>query len=101
MGMAILRDGDVISVAVTTNASTTDVIDLRRYHRGIVVIPSGSSITELTWQVCDTADGTYVGSSPDVVYANQFYPIDSNVMCAPYAKLVGDASGTVKLFLKG
>lgn len=101
MGMAILRDGDVISVAVTTSASTTDVIDLRRYHRGIVVIPSGSSITEFTWQVSDAADGTYVGNGPNVVYADQFYPIDSGVMCAPYAKIVADASGTVKLFLKG
>ena len=69
---------------------------------GILSVPSGSSLTSLTFYVSDTKDGTYQAfydaSNAAVtmtVAADRVYVIPVAVNSGIWVKIVGNASGTV------
>jgi len=102
-------------VAVTTAIGTTPEILYGEYAGGMIHIPSGSSITSLTWYSSHKSGGdfeaamhsedehvtpiTYV-ATVQTVAADKAYPIPQELVGSPVLKVVGNAAGTIYLGLK-
>jgi hypothetical protein len=103
-----------ISVSVTTSAPTSgsvNVLDMREYAGGMVYVPSGSSITSLTFYVAPRTDGTFLTAYDDsslssaaqvvlTVAAGKAYPMPSCLYAAGAIGFKGDAAGTIYVTLK-
>jgi len=95
-----------ITVAMTTSATTTEVITYDQYAGGGVLIPTGSTITTLTWHA--SADGTTFAAASDeggtaivqTVSAAKAYELPSALYGWRYIKAVTNAAGTVYISLK-
>ncbi len=95
-------------IAVTTDLTTTQEIDLTAVAGGCVLIPEGSSISTLAYYGATELGGDYVaiqdglGSAvTQAVAAGQGFPLPD--ACSGYGalKLVANAAGTVDVSLKG
>ena len=94
------------SVTVSTSESGSDAILKERLAGGSIKIPTGSSITSLTFygafQGTDTffkildADGAVLQRT---VAAERIIPLPTECYGIPILKLVGDSSGEVDVFL--
>ena len=89
-----------ITLAVTTSESTTDVIDKSDYTCGSFDVPSGSSITVLTWY--GAAFGTPLAASDQdgvaitqAVAASGHYELPHALAGSKTIYAKGDAAGTI------
>jgi len=92
------------TVTLTTSASTTPAIPLGPKYRGVVYVPTGSSITTLTFHVAPTISDTFIplyttgGSAvTQTVAAARAYPLPSSLVGAGAMKVVGDAAGAITI----
>ena len=101
------KSSHIDSVAVGTAVSGSDAIGYGPYASGMVFVPSGSTITTLTWHACGTEDGTYVAAEDassnavtQTVAASQAHPIPAALQGCRFIKATGNAAGTVGVSLK-
>lgn len=97
---------DVInSLTVATSEANSKSVSMRGFTGGLISVPSGSSITSITYYISSTESGTYLplysGGSQisTTVAAGRVYALDSAVKGAAFLKLKGDAAGSVDLHL--
>ena len=97
-----------MSVAVATSVDDSKEIIFEDWGGGRVYIPSGSSITSLTWYDAPEPGGTYHAANDEdsvalvqTVEAGKSYEIPVSLAGAGALKIVGDATGTVTVTLKG
>lgn len=114
---AIYRDNVAKqTVAVTNDAATTGEINFLGMAGGEIFVPSGSSLTSLTFHGAPELGGTFLPlqNSPDLaaspaaaiavalaVGAGKAYPIPAECFGCAALKMVGNTSGNVDVFLKG
>lgn len=109
MGPRIKRESTIhtgVAVDNSALASSTE-IDITSYSSGSVFVPSGSSLTTLTWYAAEKCGGTYhaaydsAGSAvTQTVAADRAYPIPAALFGASAIKAIGNAAGTVIVSLK-
>lgn len=92
---------------LTTSLTTTPAVSISAYAAGVVYIPTGSTITSLTYYAAYGTDGTYVpiydqtGSAiTQTVVADRCYAMPSDLFGAGQIKIVANAAGDVQLSLK-
>lgn len=97
-----------VTIPVTAAEATTGVIPFGSDVVGRVEIPTGSTITSLTWYDHYLETGTFVAAYDEtgaalvtVVAAGRSYPIPSDLAGSRFLKAVGDAAGTIYVHLKG
>ena len=104
------------TAALTTAIATTPEILYEEFESGMVLIPTGSSITTLTWWACHEVGGSYLPAKATAVsltvtprtYVTTVqtvaqtgaYPIPAELTGAVGLKIVANAAGTVYLSLK-
>jgi len=102
-------------IAVTTDISTTNPVGFESCAGGMVYIPSGSSITSLTFYISPSDESTAANRLPAyddssmstpaavvlTVAAGRAYPIPSCLFGCGAFWMVGNAAGTVYVTLKG
>lgn len=106
MSIIFRQIGHLASLAITASSSTAAQLVFSSYAGGMVHVPSGSSITSLTWYGSD--DGTTYYAIQDgagtavvtTVAAGQAAPIPTACFAAAYLKAVGNTTGTVHITLK-
>lgn len=97
-----------LSVAVGTSESASEAINLRESVLVSISVPSGSSITSLTWYAAHSYDDTYVaveyppGTAVDSssISAPVIFQAPDGLAAHPYVKAVGNAAGTISVALK-
>jgi len=93
------------SITVSDDKDNSTALVFKGFTKAIVLVPSGSSITAITYWVSSTEDGTYTqmysgGSAiSTTVAASRVFALASAIEGAAYLKLQGDAAGTVDLHL--
>ncbi|MCA9366691.1 hypothetical protein KC887_00295 [Candidatus Kaiserbacteria bacterium] len=103
------------SVDVTNSVSTTEQITVSGFTRGAVYVPTGSSLTSLTFHVAPhktprasaTEPGDYLPLQKEdgsaaiamTVEAGKAYPLPAEIAGVAFAKMVGNTSGMVTLTL--
>lgn len=93
-------------VAITTSAATTGEISIGDFVQGEIFIPTGSSITTLTYYVAPNSSGTYIaaqdgsGAITQTVAAAKAYQMPSALFGAAMIRIVGNAAGTVTINIK-
>jgi hypothetical protein len=96
----------VSSVVVASAEASSKAIAYGDFEKGMVHIPSGSSLTTLTWHVSTSERGTYLpaynstGAITQTVAAGRSYPIPSDLQGAAWLKITGNTAGSVGLTLK-
>ncbi len=97
----------LLSVTVDTAVADSQEILYSEYTSGEVHVPTGSSITTLTWHVAPEAGGTYLPAQDydgaavtQTVAQTKAYPIPLSLIGSVALKIVGNAAGTVDLSLK-
>lgn len=95
---------DSVDVGTVTGQST--VINYGDFESGMVHIPTGSSLTTLTWNVSSSEGGTYIparnadGAITQTVSGGNAYPIPSDLRGARFLKITGDGDEIVSVTLK-
>lgn len=96
---------DNVSVGVAAAASSP--IEYGDFASGMVYVPSGSTITTLTWHASLSFNGTYIAADDaagaavvQTVAAGQAHPIPAALTGARFLKITGDAAGIVGVTLK-
>ena len=93
------------SVTVSDDKDNSTALVFKGFTKGVVLVPSGSSITAITYWASSTEGGTYTqlynaGSAiSTTVAASRVFALDSAIEGIAYLKLQGDAAGTVDLHL--
>jgi hypothetical protein len=108
MGTSIERRTRTDALALTTSTTTTAQLAYGAYSGGTIHVPTGSSITTLTYYAYDheaaaysalyDADGVAVTQT---VAATNAYPILDSAYGVRTLVLVANAAGTVNVDLKG
>jgi hypothetical protein len=94
------------SVTVDTAVANSAAIRYSDFEKGMVSVPSGSSLTTLTWYASNSESGTYLpaynasGAIAQTVAAGRVYPIPADLVGARFLKIAGDAAGVVGVTLK-
>ena len=97
-----------LTAALTDAIGTTEAIDIAGAASGSVGVPTGSSITSLTYWV--SHDGTtYIplytvdnaAAVTQTVAQTRAYPLRSEAFGAKFMKIVVNAAGSVYVSLKG
>jgi hypothetical protein len=106
-GASIDRQTESLTLALTTSAGTTPAVNFAQFAGGRIYIPTGSSITTLTFHDAPTPDGTYLPAQDAdgeaitlTVEAGKSYPLPDELFAAAQLKIVADAAGSVALALK-
>lgn len=95
-----------VSVALVANIADSTAISTGDFEFGMVFIPTGSSITTLTWHTSTTLSGTYLaannasGAITQTVSDGKAYPIPADLAGARFLKITGNAAGIVGVTLK-
>lgn len=92
------------TVVVDQTLADSDSIDYRRYGSGHFTVPTGSTITTLTWHAShSSADGTFVAAYTQAnaavtqtVAASRRYPIPAELAAAHYIRATGNADGQIE-----
>lgn len=96
--------------SVTVGAAEADSEEIIFTDRevGRFQVPTGSDITTLTWYDAPKPGGTYVAAHDSegnavtqTVSAAKSYPIPTALQGAGAIKAVGDAAGTIAVYMKG
>ena len=48
-----------VTLTIAQSAAVSDVVDMRKYAAGIIIMPAGWDAADLGAQICDTTDGTF------------------------------------------
>jgi hypothetical protein len=95
-----------ITIHDSLTASSTE-IDLRGWAGGMVYVPTGSSITILTWYAAKYPTDTYLpaydglgNAVTSIVVGPMAVPIPAALFAAGVIKALGDAAGTIGVTLK-
>lgn len=104
MGDKLKRDVSSGTVTVANGAALSGAIDMRDYSGGVIITPATlNATTKIAFQVCDSADGTYLplytaaNALEEVTVtlnAARAYAIPDSVFGASFIKLWCQASGT-------
>lgn len=96
------------TLSLTTSLGTTEACPMTSLASGMVFIPTGSSITSLTFHAAHTAGGTYhavydsAGTAvTKTVAATRCYPLPVSIYGCHSFKIVSDAAGDVTVMLIG
>lgn len=88
-------------------ASSSTAVPYGLSAGGTIFVPTGSSITTLTFHVADSASGTMVALYDTdnaavtlTVAADRAYPVPDQCFGAPYWTVTGNAAGTVTVVTK-
>lgn len=101
----ITRSHEARDLSLTTSVGTTPEIKTGCHAAGTVYIPSGSTITTLTFHTAPTEGGTYLPLYSGAVAvtltvtAGRAYPLPSGVYGTPFTKIVADAAGAISIAL--
>ena len=90
--------------SLTTLLASTPVIDFTIFEKGIVVLPSGSTINDLDFYVSYDQAGTYIympGADLTSLAAERAYQLSDKLCGAQYIKIVANAAGSVDLMFQG
>lgn len=97
----------VTDISVDSVLADAEVINMTDADGGRFSVPSGSSLTTITWHTSSAADGTFVpaydenGSAvTQTVAASRSYPLPVTLNAAAFLKAVGNADGTITLTRK-
>jgi len=94
------------SVTVDTNLADSAAINYGDFEKGMVSVPTGSSLTTLTWHASASEGGTYLpaynssGAITQTVTNGRVYPIPDDLRGARFLKITGNADGVVGVTLK-
>lgn len=95
------------SVSVGTAVADSTPVSYDNFAAGMVYIPSGSSLTTLTWHTSTSINGTYLAAEDAVsaavtqtVAASQAHPIPVALNGARFLKITGNAAGVVGITMK-
>lgn len=105
--MAITRHtASTASISITASATTSPTIKVGDIAGGIVHVLSGS-VTSLQFWVCDTENGTYIrlydssnAAIARTVATSRAYALPDELFGAEFLRIVGDATGVIRLSLK-
>jgi len=104
--MYIKRQAPASDVTLAADI-TTPAISFGDAAGGLIIIPTGSSITSLTFYGSDTAAGTYVqiydsanAAVSRTVAEARAYALPDECFAVRWLKIVANAAGAVKLTLK-
>lgn len=92
------------TVSLTTSINTTPAIDFNVFEAGLIVLPSGSTITDLDFYVCSEQSGTYIyipGADLTSLVAERAYQLSDKLVGAQYIKIVANAAGSAELMFQG
>ena len=96
------------SVTVATAVANSEEIMSGSYAGGMIFVPSGSTITTITWYAAEKAGGTYLAAYDadgvaltQTVAASKAYEIPAALFGCRAIKAVGNAAGTLAISLKG
>ncbi len=96
------------SVTVTAVLATTEQVMFGEALYALVYVPTGSTITSLTFHAAPDRDGTYLAlydTNGDAVVltveGGRAYPVPSACQGAAAVKMVGDAGGDVVVTWQG
>lgn len=104
------------AVAITTDVATTPIVDKSGYPLGRIYIPTGSTITTLTFydqphvkKGTDPASSDAYYTAMDsagaavtlTVAAAKSYPLPEGVATSPLLRITGDAAGSITIVLMG
>jgi hypothetical protein len=107
--MSLQRYSVTFSKTLDSTLADTPALEIGSMLYGMITIPTGSTISALTWFVSDAVDGTYVqvykvddsaACTPSTVAAARAYPFPTEVYGAKFLKIVPNADGAVKIHLK-
>ena len=93
------------SITISDDKDNSSPIVFSGFRKGVINVPSGSSITAITYWVADTEDGTYQqlysgGSAVSTtVAAGKSYALDSAIEGVAFLKLQANAAGTAALHI--
>lgn len=95
------------TVTVDTTSAASGEILFSEFGGGFIYVPTGSSITSLTWYTAPVRGGTYLAANDQdglaivqTVAEAKAYAIPSELFGACVLKAVGDAAGTIDVFMK-
>lgn len=108
---SIYRSGELDTVSLNTATSTTDAIVLSYHVSGVIYIPTGSSITSLTYYASYDGGTTYLPLQEEVgdgttractrtVAAAKAYELPGAPAGATHIKITTNAAGTAYVSLK-
>ena len=112
MGMGIIEKHSSVYPSYAVKTSSTDA-DLKEVlvgsmSTGMVYVPSGSSITTLTFYAAEKSGGTFLpaytydGTAAAItsITAGRAYEFPPGLYAAEVLKIVGNAAGTIAITLK-
>jgi hypothetical protein len=95
------------SVAVATSVASSEAINFSDFETGRVHVPSGSSLTTLTWHASLEENGDYTqvrdslnANVTSTVAAGYNYQFPVSLTGARFVKITGNAAGVVGVTLK-
>lgn len=101
------RYSETSTVALTTSAATTPEIDVSHFASGTIAVPTGSSITSLTYYTAPDMGGTYLAAYDDAgnaitqtVAAAKSYAMPAAIFGAAAIRIKANAAGNVTVALK-
>jgi|TARA_R110000824_G_scaffold272626_1_gene461147 hypothetical protein len=83
---------------ISDDKDNSTTIVLKGFTKGIILVPSGSSLTSITYWVSTTEDGTYVkmylagDAISTTVAASRAFALDSAIEGAAFLRLQGNAA---------
>ena len=90
-----------LTATIGTDAAGSSCIKFGEFAMGFFHLPSGSSVTSVTWYSCATEDGTYQAAYDEygnavtqTVSDDKAYAIPNSLAGAVFLKAVGDAEET-------
>lgn len=96
------------TVTVATAVASSEEIKYGGFAFGEIYIPTGSSITSLTWYTASENGGTYMAAYDEdgvavtqTVSAAKAYPIPTALAGCKAIKAEGDAAGVMDVVMKG
>ena len=107
IGEHILRHVDVLSLTLDSTLVDTPEIDMRDFAGGSIQLPTGSSITTLTYYGCHTKGGTHVAlldadgvAVTQTVAAVRIVDLPAAIFGLPFLKILTNADGAVTVCRK-
>lgn len=96
---------DVFPLVVDTSLANCDPVNIGIYANGRIAVPTGSSITTLTFYACDNVNGTFLqifdsaAAISMTVSAGNTYQLPAAVMGYTFIKVKANVAGGVQLYL--
>ena len=103
-----LTKGETVTVTIATAVANSTEIQFGGHAGGLVYVPTGTSMTTLTWYASPKSGGTFyavedgaAGAIQSTVSGGDAVPIPPECYGAAVLKIEADAAGTAGVTLKG